>query len=199
MRRRFSNILLVLSLVLCLASTVMWVRSYWARDGYVARRLGPAGNAASFCRIRSVASSGGCVTVGIIDVDGVWPNRPRADLSMNGWLHQKRRGTEPLEPMMPRTGTVWNRLGFDVQRQFMVDRPATGAAGMTTNSLSITFPWWAVILTAAIPPAVASRRRHRQRQRRRKGLCPTCGYDLRASKHQCPECGKPVSTKVSGS
>lgn len=32
-------------------------------------------------------------------------------------------------------------------------------------------------------------RHHRRRKRKKLGLCLKCGYDLRGSKEQCPECG----------
>jgi hypothetical protein len=38
------------------------------------------------------------------------------------------------------------------------------------------------------------RRRRRAARRAKSGLCPVCGYDLRASPGRCPECGVAVRT-----
>lgn len=34
----------------------------------------------------------------------------------------------------------------------------------------------------------------RRIKRVQQGLCPCCGYDVRASRHRCPECGEAVRT-----
>jgi hypothetical protein len=50
---------------------------------------------------------------------------------------------------------------------------------------------WACCLGTAILPAIwlVSFRLNRRKQRQVAGLCRRCGYDLRASKGRCPECG----------
>lgn len=53
----------------------------------------------------------------------------------------------------------------------------------------------AVPVTAGIGVLVLAVRavlKHRVRTRRVYGFCAKCGYDLRASKDRCPECGTPI-------
>jgi hypothetical protein len=56
----------------------------------------------------------------------------------------------------------------------------------------LVFPAWLLIaVTLPLPlwEAKAVLRTLRERRCLRAGLCPTCGYDLRASLGRCPECG----------
>ena len=50
--------------------------------------------------------------------------------------------------------------------------------------------WLAAAVTALLPAGWVVRRAvTARRDRRRLGLCPRCGYDLRATPGRCPECG----------
>ena len=46
-----------------------------------------------------------------------------------------------------------------------------------------------LFLLPAARSAAAVYRRHRHRHRADRNLCPSCGYDLRATPGRCPECG----------
>jgi hypothetical protein len=50
-------------------------------------------------------------------------------------------------------------------------------------------PFGAVALIFSILPALAVLSWQRRRRRIPQGICPRCGYDLRATPDRCPECG----------
>lgn len=83
---------------------------------------------------------------------------------------------------------------FDVSNGKPVDR-AVARSG-SRHWLLVRFPWF-IVATCVLPGwwLVTWRCRLRQAYRRTHGLCPTCAYDLRASKERCPECGTPVPSK----
>ena len=65
-----------------------------------------------------------------------------------------------------------------------------GFPGMTTHSVPLWIPsvvFLVLGLSCMVPPA------YRRRKRKKLGLCVKCGYDLRASKDRCPECGEGFS------
>ncbi len=49
--------------------------------------------------------------------------------------------------------------------------------------------WMPTFLFASLLCLCRPFRHHRRRKRKKLGLCLKCGYDLRASKERCPECG----------
>ena len=62
-------------------------------------------------------------------------------------------------------------------------------AGDARNSRFFAVPYWSLFLLTAALPALFLVLWRRGRRRSRVGLCPTCGYDLRATPERCPECG----------
>ena len=74
-------------------------------------------------------------------------------------------------------------------------------AGDGQNSRFFAVPYWALFLLTAALPALYLVLWRRGRRRSRTGLCPTCGYDLRATPERCPECGTevPITAATSSS
>jgi hypothetical protein len=92
------------------------------------------------------------------------------------WVNNRREGWLP-RPVQLR----WQVLGVSY-------RSSDGPDGWAL----LTVPHAMVLAALLVLPVVVLHRERGLRARRRRaaaGLCPLCGYDLRASPGPCPECG----------
>jgi hypothetical protein len=165
-RRWTFNGLAAMSLLLCLAIGIFWAMSYThefrALDPYYQR----------FCIIRLRSPT------------------VQMDYQLEFW-----RGIIDFKWIDARGGVIVgtdymnvhpNRFGFG-----MVRAPvgiAQGFAQPWGRQGAVEFPLWLAFLVAAATffACVVRRRRF---SRYGTGLCTQCGYDLRATPDQCPECG----------
>jgi len=62
--------------------------------------------------------------------------------------------------------------------------------------LEIGVPLWFVEGVLGLPLALGTWQMLRARRRPKPGMCPQCGYDLRATPVRCPECGRAVDSRA---
>lgn len=83
---------------------------------------------------------------------------------------------------------------FACQRYRPILPPQSGVP--QPNWTVLVIPYHHLILASTLLPALRGvilfHRHNTRRLRLKQGLCPTCAYDLRASKDRCPECGTPI-------
>jgi hypothetical protein len=178
-KRRLFNVLAAVSLVLCLATAALWVRSCWRLDFIVTREWDSSSGNRLFIRFLVLTSSWGGVEFATYRYDeplaGVGP-RPAQPLV--AWHSQP-------DPSLiaGRSPGLMGRLNFyaGVQdRQYGVQREHINR---------IVLPHWLIVAACAVLPGLWLRRFGRTRHRSAAGRCRTCGYDLRATADRCPECG----------
>ena len=161
--------LTVLSAALCVAAVVLWVRSYWWYDqGYVtagARRLG-------------LQSGSGNVAV-------VWhradPSRPPYGWDTGrGWGPYTGRGYEPYRAFW---ASGARRTGLHMA--------VVSVGSASSEPVRSLVAWYGFVALPLAAPTLVRIFVHARNRRRvsRSGLCPACGYDLRATPERCPECG----------
>ena len=101
--------------------------------------------------------------------------------------------TAPM-PWTPRCGRIIDDLasgGYGGVPTLPVP-PITFISG----SWMVRLPLWIPALLLAIMPTRLVFIRYRARRRLRRGLCASCGYDLRASISRCPECGEAFDDNI---
>jgi hypothetical protein len=173
-KRRLLIVLSVASLVLCVASVAVWMRSYRSTDFIsTPSRLHVLG------RHLVLGWGKGCVLLGTEYDAGAhhgWRITCDSPYSLDGkWLGDSE---------------LFHLLGWRVARLTIHDSGLVDIHDWGTFS-----PCWLAVFTFALAPMVSVQRWLARRWRRfNSGLCPRCGYDLRATPERCPECGTVPST-----
>jgi hypothetical protein len=201
MVRRVSIFLAFLSLLGCIAITVMWRRSYLSREEFAW-----VGHADFGPRLLRIVSGNGVLGVGyewgVFDSGhgrARW-ERERADALSDrenegypGWRWIVHPRPEDAVGFLDAT-TFWGRRGFGrkwVEEVSTGDDP--GPFTLRAKGWAVAVPYWLPALVFALPLmgwlTKASVLAARRRRRIRLGLCPNCAYDLRATPGTCPECG----------
>lgn len=189
--KRSFNSLSALSLLICIGLIAMWARSYIVSE-HIA-------NAVSSGPAWVIRSSGGII---YFDHRSYWVYAP-------GWTWGRRMaiGTGGVDHEYMRPNGGFRLLGFGAFSGTNYSWPAFRYPGVTPptnmndlrwwkdNYSAVSIPYWPLVLISGILPCRRLRSRvsaYRRNRRIAAGLCPTCGYDLRASKERCPECGTAV-------
>jgi hypothetical protein len=183
MRRKPFNFASALSLLLCVATVVMWFRSYSGGD--VFSKIGPRG--------LEITSDRGWVWL--------WFYRGFPESLPWRWLSggnsQRYWALQAYEysgeaGRVSHYGIIRAGKGVTYYRQTAAPQGPQTAAWWIVGSV----PHWLIALLTAVVPALWLRiayQRARVRQQMRHGHCLTCGYDLTGNvSGRCPECGTAV-------
>jgi hypothetical protein len=167
MKRRLLNLATWPSLLLFVATAALGLRGYWRGDEI--RRLSRQ-HGVYLDSARGVAT---------LYFDRLAVNRPGVEWEyVHPDTHDLRRGDDMIEATVAaHTANGFRLLGVAVWFARPVGNPP----------ILLRLPLWLPAVLFAVLPLV---RLSRLRRRLPPGHCAACGYDLRATPDQCPECGK---------
>ena len=167
MKRRLFNLAAAVSLVIVATAMVGAVRSPYIWDTWSYQTVAKTSDGSSTITNTGLTSGGGSVVIGR---DMVWGYEVMATPSV-GWSYEQGKRTSSREPRFGQFALGNDRVANKYQ------------------TVGLSLPWWFVALAGSVLPAWWVLRRIKSHRQSKLGLCPTCGYDLRATPDRCPECG----------
>jgi hypothetical protein len=176
------------SLLLCLATAGLWVRSHWVYDRLFARRL----EATESEYVREYRREHSRYIVSSF--------RGHLAGSLEWYEHTEVGPTPPWEFHLTHSAAPSDRRDLDndmdayPESHYGFTADPASYAGYTLNIRAWHVRDRSLVIASAALPAIFIFRQiravRRRRRRSRLGLCPACGYDLRATPGRCPECGR---------
>jgi hypothetical protein len=192
MRRTLFTIAAGLSTVLFAVTCVLWVRGHFvcetlSRDSWThdARRSRES-------TWWLLSGRGG------LGVQHFWQDLPALPhyerQALSQWVSRRPYGRTSYDPRSAYAVAMFGPRGprgaFDFHYANEPLAPAMAGPGGSGARTEIRVPAWFVATCFAALPALWLRAARRRARRRVAGLCPACGYDLRATPGRCPECGR---------
>jgi hypothetical protein len=185
MLRRLFTLASALSLLLCVATAALWVRSYRVADGASWQEHGRNYSFHAMCGGAVFHCQYGDYRPGYDAYQYphpermTWSSYANPDYSVTEW----RSSEEAVGPRYRLLGFAYEHRTWPAGTELI----AGGGRWTAVRSWMIAIPAWAIVGVFAVLPLAWVRRRWR---RPRAGCCGKCGYDLRATPGRCPECGE---------
>ena len=187
MKRRLLNLVTAVSLLLFVAVAALWVRSYLvsddfdgvfvAHDGLPAEEDPPDPASHLYEIDWYVFADSGRLYVSRYAYGKEARGMQSPARLKTGWRYRRRPPAHYT--LYEKSALRWIGAGFSSHGD---------GTPRTTSSWHVAVPFWLIAGAFAVLPAARAVARLRRR-RHRVGLCPRCGYDLRATPGRCPECG----------